>query len=98
MRTDREAPRLMPRDWMTHGLVYLALATIAIAQPLLQLYGENVAVFAAAGFEEGRRGARSSGMIKVSNQDIKVTAAAASAAAAAASTSFAATVSSRSSA
>ena len=41
----------MPRDWMTHGSVYLALTTIAIAQPLLQLYGANVAVFAAAGFE-----------------------------------------------
>lgn len=37
--------------WLRHGAVYLALTTIAIAQPLLQLYGSNVAVFAAAGFE-----------------------------------------------
>jgi hypothetical protein len=31
--------------------VYLALSTIAITQPLLQLYGSNVAVFAAANYE-----------------------------------------------
>lgn len=38
-------------EWLRHGAVYLALTTIAIAQPLLQLYGANVAVFAAAGYE-----------------------------------------------
>ena len=37
--------------WLRHGAVYMALTTIAIAQPLLQLYGSNVAVFAAAGYE-----------------------------------------------
>jgi arylsulfatase A-like enzyme len=31
--------------------VYVTLATVALAQPLLQLYGENIAVFAAADFE-----------------------------------------------
>lgn len=31
--------------------VYLALSTIAIAQPLLQMYGDNVAIFAAANYE-----------------------------------------------
>lgn len=31
--------------------VYVALLTIAVAQPLLQLYSENVAVFAAANYE-----------------------------------------------
>ncbi len=51
MRTDTEALILAPMDWARHGAIYLALATIAIGQPLLQLYGENVAVFAAAGFE-----------------------------------------------
>jgi hypothetical protein len=51
MRADNEVPRLVPGDWARHGAVYLALATVSIAQPLLQLYGENVAVFAAAGFE-----------------------------------------------
>lgn len=51
MRTNKGALRLAPSDWARHGAVYVALATIAIAQPLLQLYGENVAVFAAAGFE-----------------------------------------------
>jgi hypothetical protein len=51
MRTDKEALSLARRDWARHGAVYMALATIAIAQPLLQLYGQNVAVFAAAGFE-----------------------------------------------
>ena len=53
MRTEDEAFRLRPSDWIRHGAVFAALATIAIAQPLLQLYGENVAVFAAAGFEGG---------------------------------------------
>jgi hypothetical protein len=38
-------------SWLHRGAVYLALTTIAIAQPLLQLYGTNVAVFAAAGYE-----------------------------------------------
>lgn len=33
------------------GAVYLALSTVAVAQPLLQLYAENVAVFAAANYE-----------------------------------------------
>jgi hypothetical protein len=51
MRTDKEALSLARRDLARHGAVYMALATIAIAQPLLQLYGQNVAVFAAAGFE-----------------------------------------------
>ncbi|PHX71920.1 MAG: hypothetical protein CK521_03340 [Acidimicrobium sp.] len=51
MHTNKEALRLSPSDWVRHGAVYVALATIAIAQPLLQLYGENIAVFAAAGFE-----------------------------------------------
>lgn len=51
MRTNKGALRLSLSDGARHGAVYLALATIAIAQPLLQLYGENVAVFAAAGFE-----------------------------------------------
>ena len=36
---------------MKRSAVYLALTTIAIAQPLLQLYGNNVAVFAAADYE-----------------------------------------------
>jgi hypothetical protein len=31
--------------------MYLALLTVAVAQPLLQLYSENVAVFAAANYE-----------------------------------------------
>lgn len=31
--------------------IYLALLTVAVAQPLLQLYSENVAVFAAANYE-----------------------------------------------
>jgi len=31
--------------------IYLALLTVAVAQPLLQLYAENVAVFAAANYE-----------------------------------------------
>lgn len=51
MRTNKGALRLSPSDWARHGAVYVALGTIAIAQPLLQLYGENIAVFAAAGFE-----------------------------------------------
>jgi hypothetical protein len=31
--------------------IYMALLTVAVAQPLLQLYAENVAVFAAANYE-----------------------------------------------
>ena len=31
--------------------VYMALLTVAVAQPLLQLYSENVAIFAAANYE-----------------------------------------------
>ena len=40
-----------PQRWsgaLRHGLAYLALSTIAIAQPLLDLYGSNLTVFAAA--------------------------------------------------
>jgi hypothetical protein len=33
------------------GAIYLALLSVAVAQPLLQLYSENVAVFAAANYE-----------------------------------------------
>lgn len=33
------------------GAIYLALSTVAVAQPLLQLYGDNVAIFAAANYE-----------------------------------------------
>ena len=33
------------------AFAYLALTTIAIAQPLLQMYGDNVAIFAAANYE-----------------------------------------------
>ncbi|MTA71532.1 MAG: hypothetical protein F2551_03210 [Actinobacteria bacterium] len=33
------------------GAVYLALLTVAVAQPLLQLYGTSVAVFASANYE-----------------------------------------------
>ena len=33
------------------GAVYLALLTVAVAQPLLQLYGSSVAVFASANYE-----------------------------------------------
>lgn len=36
---------------MRRAAVYLTLTTISIAQPLLQLYGSNVAVFAAANYE-----------------------------------------------
>ena len=39
------------REIARRGAVYLALLTVAVAQPLLQLYGNNVAVFAAAGYE-----------------------------------------------
>lgn len=35
----------------SHFLVYLALSTATIGQPLLQLYGENLTVFTTAGFE-----------------------------------------------
>jgi len=33
------------------AFTYLALSTIAIAQPLLQMYGDNVAIFAASNYE-----------------------------------------------
>jgi hypothetical protein len=33
------------------AFAYLALTTVAIAQPLLQMYGDNVAIFAAANYE-----------------------------------------------
>ena len=51
MRNNETQQKQGPAEWARHGAVYLALTTIAIAQPLLQLYGANVAVFAAAGYE-----------------------------------------------
>ena len=36
---------------LRHFAVYLALTTVAISQPLLQLYGENLAVFASARYQ-----------------------------------------------
>ena len=36
--------------WQRRGAAYLALTTVAVAQPLLQIYGENLAVFTAAHF------------------------------------------------
>ncbi|MGA0862346.1 MAG: sulfatase-like hydrolase/transferase [Ilumatobacteraceae bacterium] len=45
----RRAP--LGRELLSHFAVYVTLATVALAQPLLQLYGENIAVFAAADFE-----------------------------------------------
>ena len=36
---------------LRHFAVYLALTTVAIGQPLLQLYGENLAVFASARYQ-----------------------------------------------
>ncbi|MEY3806167.1 MAG: hypothetical protein RIR69_979 [Actinomycetota bacterium] len=35
----------------SHFLVYLALSTAVVGQPLLQLYGENLTIFTTAGFE-----------------------------------------------
>jgi len=37
-------------SWQRRGAVYLALTTVAVAQPLLQIYGDNLAVFTAAHF------------------------------------------------
>ena len=51
MQIEQTQSKQGPGEWARHGAVYLALTTIAIAQPLLQLYGSNVAVFAAAGYE-----------------------------------------------
>ncbi len=39
------------REIVRRAAIYAALLTVAIAQPLLQLYGNNVAVFAAAEYE-----------------------------------------------
>ncbi len=39
------------RELLSHAAVYLTLVTVALSQPLLQLYGDNVAVFVAADFE-----------------------------------------------
>lgn len=39
------------RELLSHAAVYLTLVTVALAQPLLQMYGDNVAVFVAADFE-----------------------------------------------
>lgn len=39
------------RELLSHAAVYLTLVTVALAQPLLQLYGSNVAVFVAADFD-----------------------------------------------
>ena len=39
------------REIARRAAVYLALLTVAVAQPLLQLYADNVAVFAAANYE-----------------------------------------------
>ena len=39
------------RELLSHAAVYLTLVTVALAQPLLQMYGSNVAVFVAADFD-----------------------------------------------
>ncbi len=41
----------MKKELLRHFAVYLALTTVAIGQPLLQLYGDNLTVFAAAKYE-----------------------------------------------
>jgi len=42
----RRIPR--PREVVSHFLIFLTLTTVALAQPLLQLYGNNLTVFSAA--------------------------------------------------
>lgn len=39
------------REVLSRAAVYLTLVTVALAQPLLQMYGDNVAVFVAADFD-----------------------------------------------
>ena len=39
------------REVVSHFLIYFSLTTVAIAQPLLQLYGGGLAVFSSAGIE-----------------------------------------------
>ena len=52
MASPGDAARSSPqRELLSHFAVYVTLATVALAQPLLQLYGENIAVFVAADFE-----------------------------------------------
>jgi len=48
---DKGTRRLEVRAVARRAAVYLALLTVAIAQPLLQLYGTSVAVFASANYE-----------------------------------------------
>lgn len=42
---------LTTKEITRRGLVHLALATVAVSQPLLALYGENLAVFTTARFQ-----------------------------------------------
>ena len=46
--------RTVLRRSVPHALVYLTILTAAIAQPLLQLYGSNLAMFAAADMQGAR--------------------------------------------
>ncbi|MEY3505971.1 MAG: hypothetical protein RI898_724, partial [Actinomycetota bacterium] len=48
---DKGDERLRKKAVARRGAVYLALLTVAVAQPLLQLYGTSVAVFASANYE-----------------------------------------------
>ena len=48
---DKGDGRLRKKAVARRGAVYLALLTVAVAQPLLQLYGTSVAVFASANYE-----------------------------------------------
>ena len=48
---DKGTRRFEVRAVARRAAVYLALLTVAIAQPLLQLYGTSVAVFASANYE-----------------------------------------------
>lgn len=49
--TDEVLTRFPVREFARRGLVHLSLSTVAIAQPLLGLYGENLAVFTSARFQ-----------------------------------------------
>ena len=52
MSSPADARRIaLGRELLSHAAVYLTLVTVALAQPLLQMYGENVAVFVAADFD-----------------------------------------------
>jgi hypothetical protein len=42
---------IVARSTGLHFLIFLSLTTIALSEPLLQLYGENLTVFVAAGLE-----------------------------------------------